>query len=139
MAATTQKSGSQEVEKSASAAAASPRRANAPESVLRPPVDIYETEEGIVLRADMPGVTKDRLDLRVDGNTLLVEGTIGISPQDQMSALYAEVRATTYRRQFVLSTELESARIEANLQNGVLTVNIPKRAELRPRRIEVQS
>ena len=139
MAATTQKSGSQEVEKSASPAATSSRRANAPESVLRPPVDIHETEEGIVLRADMPGVTKDRLDLRVDGNTLLIEGTIGISPQDQMSALYAEVRATTYRRQFVLSTELESTRIDANLQNGVLTVNIPKRAELRPRRIEVQS
>jgi HSP20 family molecular chaperone IbpA len=101
-------------------------------------VDIHETGEGIVLRADMPGVTKERLDLRVEGNTLLIEGTIGISPQDQMSAMYADVRGTTWRRQFVLSNELESGRIEANLQNGVLTVRIPKRAELRPRRIEVQ-
>ena len=109
-----------------------------PETVLRPPVDIHEKNDSIVLRADMPGVTKDRLDLRVDGNTLLIEGTIGIAPQDQMAALYADVRATIYRRQFVLSNELESARIEANLQNGVLSVNIPKRAELRPRRIEVQ-
>ena len=114
------------------------RRSNGAEAVLRPPVDIHETEDGIVLRADLPGVTKERLELRVDGNTLLVEGTIGIAPQDQMSALYADVRATIYRRQFVLSNELESARIVANLQNGVLTVNIPKRAELRPRRIEVK-
>ena len=136
--AATQSSVSQNVEKSASPAA-NLRRQNAPESVLRPPVDIHETDDGIVLRADMPGVTKDRLDLRVDGNTLHIEGAIGISPQDQMSALYAEVRATTYRRQFVLSTELESGRIEASLQNGVLTVRIPKRPELRPRRIEVQS
>jgi HSP20 family protein len=120
-------------------ATTSPRRTNVQESVLRPPVDIHETDDAIVLRADMPGVTKDRLELRVEGNTLLIEGTIGIAPQDQMSALYADVRATTWRRQFVLSNELESARIEANLQNGVLTVNIPKRAEVRPRRIEVRS
>ena len=124
--------------KSSESATTSPRRGNAPDAVLRPPVDIHETEDGIVLRADMPGVTKDRLELRMDGNTLLIEGTIGIAPQDQMAALYADIRATTYRRQFVLSNELESARIEANLQQGVLTVNIPKRAELRPRRIEVQ-
>jgi HSP20 family molecular chaperone IbpA len=134
----TQNIETQNAEKSASQAA-NTRRTNSQESVLRPPVDIHETEEGIVLRADMPGVAKERLDLRVDGNTLLIEGTIGIAPQDKMSGLYADVRATTYRRQFVLSNELESGRIEANLQNGVLTVNIPKRAELRPRRIEVRS
>ena len=115
------------------------RQSRSSESVLRPPVDICETDEAIVLRADMPGVTRERLELRVDGNTLLIEGAIGISPQDQMAALYADIRSTTYRRQFVLSNELEAGRIEANLQNGVLNVTIPKRAELRPRRIEVQA
>lgn len=115
------------------------RQSRPSESVLRPPVDICETDEAILLRADMPGVTRDRLELRLDGNTLLIEGTIGIAPQDQMSALYADIRSTTYRRQFVLSNELEAGRIEANLQNGVLNVTIPKRAEVRPRRIEVQA
>jgi HSP20 family protein len=134
----TQNIETQNAEKSV-ASAANTRRTNSPETALRPPVDIYETDDGIVLRADMPGVAKERLELRVDGNTLLIEGTIGIAPQDKMSGLYADIRATTYRRQFVLSNELESGRIEANLQNGVLTVNIPKRAELRPRRIEVRS
>jgi HSP20 family molecular chaperone IbpA len=102
-------------------------------------VDIYETSEGITLQADMPGVSKEQLNLRVEGNSLLVEGTIGIAPQEQMTALYAEVRSTLYRRSFLLSNELETGKIEANLKDGQLTVRIPKRAELRARRIEVQS
>jgi HSP20 family protein len=115
------------------------RRNAVAESTLRPPVDIYETSDGITLQADMPGVSKDQLNLRVEGNSLLVEGTIGIAPQEQMTALHAEVRSTLYRRSFVLSHELETGKIEANLKDGQLTVRIPKRAELRPRRIEVQS
>src|SRR5688572_12979799 len=106
-------------------------------SVLRPPVDIYETAEELVLRADMPGVTRERFDIRVDGNNLLIEGSIGIAPQEAMTAVYADVRSTTYRRQFVLSGELDSANIVASLQNGVLTVRLPKRAEHKPRRIPV--
>jgi HSP20 family molecular chaperone IbpA len=106
--------------------------------VLRPPVDIHETSDAIVLRADMPGVARDRLEVRLDGdNTLVIEGAIGIAPQEQMTALYADVRSTTYRRQFVLSKELDAGKIAAHLQNGVLTVTIPKRDEVRPRRIEV--
>jgi HSP20 family protein len=115
------------------------RRPSAPESVLRPAVDIFETSEGITLIADMPGVSKERLDLRVEAHNLLLEGTIGIAPQENMAALHADVRATLYRRSFVLGNELEASKIEANLKDGLLTVRIPKRAELRPRRIEVKS
>lgn len=115
------------------------RRGAGSEAVLRPPVDIFETGDGITLQADMPGVTKDRLQLRIEGNNLLVEGGIGIEPQAQMTALYADVRSTLYRRSFVLSNELETDKIEANLKDGLLTVRIPKRAELRPRRIQVTS
>jgi HSP20 family molecular chaperone IbpA len=114
-------------------------RAAAPEPALRPAVDIFETEDGVTLRADMPGVSKDRLNLRVDGPNLLVEGRIGITPQDQMQALYADVRSAVYRRTFALSNEFEADKIDANLKDGVLTVRIPKRAELRPRRIEVRT
>lgn len=108
-------------------------------SALRPAVDIFEDNDGITLLADMPGVSKDRLDVRVEGNSLLVEGTVGIEPQEQMSPLYADIRSTSYRRDFVLGNELETAKIEANLRDGVLTVRIPKRAELKPRRIEITS
>jgi HSP20 family protein len=115
------------------------RRGAAPENALRAPVDIFETADGITLQADMPGVSKERLNLRVESNTLLIEGAIGIAPQDNMAPLYADVRANSYRRTFALGNELETEKIEANLKDGVLTVRIPKRAELRPRRIEVQS
>jgi HSP20 family protein len=121
-----------------STSAESQRRSAANDSVLRPPVDIYETPEGITLQADMPGVAKDRLNLRVEGNSLLIEGTIGVAPQDQMTALHADVRSTVYRRSFTLSNELETQKIEAALKDGQLTVRIPKRAELRPRRIEIR-
>ena len=111
----------------------------APAAAIRPLVDIFETADGITLQADMPGVSKDGLNLRVDGANLLVEGTIGIMPEKQMAALYADIRSTTYRRTFVLGNELETDNIHADLKDGILTVRIPKRPELRPRRIEVRS
>lgn len=115
-------------------------RSRGPEAAaMRPPVDIYETAEGITMQVDMPGVSKERLDLRVEGNTLLIEGTVGIATEERMSALYADVRSTVYRRTFALSNELETQKIDANLKDGLLTVRLPKRAELRPRRIEVKS
>lgn len=115
-------------------------RVAASESALRPAVDIFETEDGITLQADMPGVSKDRLEVRIDGTNLLVEGRIGILPQDQaQQPLYADVRSAVYRRSFMLSNEFEASKIDANLKDGVLTVRIPKRPELRPRRIEVRS
>jgi HSP20 family molecular chaperone IbpA len=106
--------------------------------VMLPPADVYEDAEGITLQLDMPGVSKDRLDLTADRNALTIEGTAQIEMPQGMEALYADVRSTFYRRSFVLSDELETDRTEANLKDGVLTVRIPKRAEVRPRRIEVR-
>jgi len=118
--------------------AALQQRGRATESAIRAPVDIFEDSESITLAADMPGVSKDRLDVRVDGNTLLLEGTVQFELPEQAEALYADVRSTVYRRSFVLSRELEAEKVQANLRDGVLTVRIPKRLELRPRKIEVQ-
>jgi HSP20 family protein len=87
----------------------------------------------------MPGVSKEGLNLRVDGPNLVVEGTIGIVPDQKMSAIHADVRSTLYRRSFVLGNELEAGNIDASLKDGVLTVRIPKRAEHRPRRIEIRN
>jgi HSP20 family molecular chaperone IbpA len=110
-----------------------------PEVVLRPPVGIYEDEEGISLLLDMPGVSKERLTIKADRNGLLIEGNAEISTPEGMEALYAEIRSTFYRRNFSLTGELDAEKIDAKLKDGVLTIRIPKRAELRPRRIEVQS
>jgi HSP20 family protein len=107
--------------------------------VLRPPADVFEDAEGITLLLDMPGVSKERLSVQTDRNTLTVEGDVQIAMHEGMEALYAEVHSTHYRRSFTLSGELEAEKTEANLKDGVLTLRIPKRAELRPRRIEVRA
>jgi HSP20 family molecular chaperone IbpA len=113
-------------------------RGRTAESAIRAPADVYEDREGITLEADMPGVSRERLNVRVDGDNLLLEGNVQFELPEQAEALYADVRSTVYRRSFVLSRELDTAQIQATLKDGVLTVRIPKRAELRPRKIEVK-
>ena len=108
-------------------------------AAIRPPVDICEDGEGITLHADLPGVSKDRLTVRVDGQSLLIEGNVQFDLPQEAEALYADVRSSVYRRNFALSAELETDKIEANLKDGVLTVRIPKRAQMRARKIEIQS
>ncbi|MFI4866811.1 MAG: Hsp20/alpha crystallin family protein [Steroidobacterales bacterium] len=114
------------------------QRARTSEPVIHAPVDIFENSDSLMLTADMPGVSKDRLDVRVDGTTLVVQGNVQFDLPEKAVALHAEVRAAVYRRSFVLSRELDTEKIQANLKDGVLTVQIPKRASLRPRKIEVQ-
>lgn len=104
---------------------------------LTPAVDIYEDAEGIYVHADMPGVSRDRLDIQVNKDALTIEGEAKIAMPEGMEALYADVRSTRYRRSFVLSAELDTDKIDANLKDGVLNIHIPKRAEAKPRKIEV--
>jgi HSP20 family molecular chaperone IbpA len=110
-----------------------------PQRALAPRVDVLEDQTGITLLADLPGVSKERLELKVDGDTLLIEGSVGaLTPEGQESS-YAEVRLPLYRRSFTLSRELDTGRIEAKLNNGVLNLRIPKQAHAQPRRIPVQA
>ena len=108
-----------------------------PEYTLVPPADIFEDADGISVVLDMPGVAKDRLNVKADHNGLVVEGDAQISRPEGMNAAYADIHSTHYRRSFGLSGELDTGRTEAALKDGVLTIRIPKRAELKPRRIEV--
>jgi HSP20 family protein len=110
-----------------------------PSIVIVPQADVYEDADGITLQLDIPGVSKERLNLQANKNTLLIEGNAQFEMPQGMTALYADVRSTMYRRSFVLSDELESERTAASLKDGVLTVRIPKRAEVKPRRIEVRA
>jgi HSP20 family protein len=108
------------------------------DAILHPAVDIHEDAQGITLLADMPGVSRERLNLHVENDALVVEGEAGIETPEGMEALYADVRSTRYRRSFALSGELQTDAIDASLRDGVLRVRIPKRAEVQPRRIEVR-
>lgn len=109
------------------------------EQTLLPPVDVLEDGTGITLYADLPGVARERLELRVDGDTLTIEGELGLAVPPGMEASHAEVQQARYRRAFTLSKELDPGKIAAELSQGVLRVRIPKAEHAQPRRITVQA
>jgi HSP20 family molecular chaperone IbpA len=106
-------------------------------TTLLPPVDIFEDESGFTLIADLPGVSKEQLGVRVTGDSLVIEGTASVPVTANMELVYGEVQTPQYRRSFTLSRELDPGKIEAKLNHGVLRLRIPKAEEARPRRIEV--
>jgi HSP20 family molecular chaperone IbpA len=115
-------------------AAAEPAR-----DVLQPEADIFEDTDGITVTLDLPGVGSDGLDIHVDRQSLTITGESGVQVPPGVEPIHAEVRSRHYRRSFALSTELEADRTEAELKDGVLTLRIPKRAEVKPRRVEVRT
>ena len=115
-----------------------PQQQQAPQRYVVPPVDVFENEESITLLADLPGVSRDQLHVRVDGETLVLEAIASTVGPENMELVYGEAQSPAYRRQFTLSRELDTSRIEAQLRDGVLRLTIPKAEEAKPRRIEVQ-
>ncbi|HPE61782.1 MAG TPA: Hsp20/alpha crystallin family protein [Thiolinea sp.] len=105
---------------------------------LRPLVSIVEQDTGFTLTAEMPGVPKDKVSVQVERDTLTLEGEMVLQLPEGMEANYAEVQSAHYKRAFTLSRELDTGRIEASQDNGVLTVRIPKAEHAQPRRIQVQ-
>jgi len=116
-----------------------PATDDASERAVTPLVDVLEDEAGITLLADMPGVPRDQLELRVEGDALHIEGRVQPATPEGLEAIYAELRFPRYRRSFTLSRELDTAHIDANLKDGVLTLRIPKQAHAQPRRIAVSA
>jgi HSP20 family molecular chaperone IbpA len=109
------------------------------ERALLPLVDVVEDATGITLYADLPGVSRDRLNLRVEGDTLTIEGDLALAVPQEMRASHAEVQHNRYRRSFTLSKELDAGKVGAELSQGVLRVRIPKAEHAQPRRIEVKA
>ena len=107
------------------------------EPALWPPVDVIEDANGITLMADMPGVPRDKLNLRVESYTLTIEGDLGLAMPQGMEANHAEVQLACYRRSFSLSKELDADKVSAELAQGVLRVRIPKAEHAQPRKITV--
>jgi len=85
------------------------------------------------------GVTRDALEIHVEGDSLTIEGTVSAATPESMQAAYAEVRVPRYRRSFTLSRELDGSRIEAQLKDGVLRLRIPKQEHAQPRRVSIRS
>jgi HSP20 family molecular chaperone IbpA len=109
------------------------------EAALMPPVEVIEDASGITLRADLPGVPKENLDLHVEGETITIEGELHLPVPDGLDVTHAEVSLPRFRRVFTLSKELDGSQISAELADGVLTLRIPKAEHAQPRRIQVNA
>jgi HSP20 family molecular chaperone IbpA len=105
---------------------------------LLPAADVIEDATGITLYADLPGVPRDQLTVRVEGDTLLIDAQLVLALPEAMDASHAEVRRTAYRRAFTLSRELDADKVSAEISQGVLRLRIPKASHAQPRRIAVQ-
>lgn len=106
-------------------------------AAIMPRVDVLEDKSGITLYADLAGVSKDKLTLQIDADTLTIEGEMGLDMPEGMEASHAEINLPRYRRVFTLSKELDSEKISAQFENGVLKLNIPKAEHLQPRKVQI--
>lgn len=107
--------------------------------IVRPPVDIYETEKEVVLCIEMPGVGKDTLNVELQGSNLIIHGVKKKDNiEEKYNALYNERHiAAEYRREFQLNSEVDRQKIAANYQNGVLKVTLVKSQEAQPQKIAI--
>lgn len=102
-----------------------------------PQVDIYETKDGLWLWADMPGVDESSLNVHLDNGVLTIEGQVDVTQYENTTPLYTEYNVGNYVRRFTLSNDVDSDRIVARMQHGVLALEIPKAERAKPRRISV--
>lgn len=111
----------------------------ASDGALTPPVDVIEDATGITLLADLPGVSRDKLHLQVEADTLTIDAEVDMRVPEGLQSSHTEVGFGRFHRVFTLSKELDTERVSAELSHGVLTLRIPKTEHAQPRRIEVQA
>jgi HSP20 family protein len=117
-------------------APASREETRSQERYITPPVDIYETADGLVVKADLPGVAKEGLDVRVENSLLTIRGKAAHAALGD--PVYREYELVNFFRQFELNERVDQSKISADLKHGVLTLNLPKAEEAKPRQIEVK-
>ncbi|SNB46064.1 Hsp20/alpha crystallin family protein [Geobacter sp. DSM 9736] len=108
----------------------------ASEKYLKPPVNIFEVEEGLRLVADLPGTGKDGLDVNVEKGILTISAQVKREMPGR--SIYTEFELAPYYRQFQIPETLDHEKAHASLANGVLTLHIPKAEVAKPRKIEVK-
>lgn len=104
-----------------------------------PDVDIYETEDSLVLLADLPGVKPDQLDVRLEKDILTIQGHATPADVAPRNLVHAEYQTGDYYRAFTLSEDIDQDRIQASLKNGVLTLRLPKAARAKARTIKISA
>ena len=102
-----------------------------------PYTDIHETDEALIVTMEMPGVAKDALDVHLEKNVLSVEGRVDFGEYEDLEPVYTEYNVGHFQRSFRISSEIDQSRIAAGIENGVLTLSLPKAEEQKARRIAV--
>jgi len=108
-----------------------------PGPVFSPAVDIYESEEGLTLLADMPGVDRENLSIDLKDSVLTIRGIVKSPPEAGRKMIHREYREGDYVRRFSLPEVIDQDKISAALKDGVLTLALPKVEPAKPKRIEV--
>ncbi|MEX0715132.1 MAG: Hsp20/alpha crystallin family protein [Planctomycetaceae bacterium] len=113
--------------------------ASSPRLIYTPPIDIFDTDDGLVLHADLPGVSTDTLELQVQDNKLTLFGRVQSPAPPEARGVHREYEEGDYFRSFILSDDVDHERISARMSNGVLVVTLPRAARPAPRRIPIDS
>jgi HSP20 family protein len=108
-----------------------------PARVFLPVTDIFETENGLTVVMEMPGVDKDNVEVNVENDVLRVTGRVDFSKYEGLQPLYTEYNIGNYSRSFELSNKIEQEGIKAELKDGVMTLLLPKAEKAKARRIAV--
>ena len=105
-------------------------------AVVAPAVDVFENDNELLVVADLPGVTQDKMSIHFEKGRLTIEGR---RARPAHSARIGEIEAADFRRTFLVPQGIDAERIAADLSQGVLSVHLPKHASVKPRRIEVKA
>jgi HSP20 family protein len=108
-----------------------------PTRMFLPPADIFETDQTLTMLIEMPGVSKESVDLKVEGDILTIDGRLDFTKYEGLRPLYTEYNVGNFSRTFQLSNEIEQAGIKAEFKDGVMRLVLPKVERAKPRRIEV--
>src|SRR5436190_17313061 len=108
-----------------------------PARTFLPTTDIFETDSSLTLILEMPGVDKGNVDISIENGVLTVQGRLDFSKYQDLQPVYTEYNVGHYRRAFTLSNKIDQGKISAEMNQGVLTLVLPKAEETRPRRIAV--
>ena len=112
------------------------QRQNGQTHAWPPPIDIHETKDAYFIRAEMPGVRKEGLEITAEGPTLTLTGRRA-DPPFAGTALHRESRAADFRRVFELDPTIDTAKIRARIDQGLVTIELPKAERVKPRKIKI--
>lgn len=108
-----------------------------PTTSFIPSADIYESENALTVVLEMPGVSRENVDVNVEEGVLTIEGRIDFNTYEGWRPVYSEYKVGPFRRSFRISNQIDQSKISAEMQDGVITLELPKAEAAKPRRIVV--